>query len=514
MESSLPLLKTDHITAGLRAIARHFKQNDREEVKRLKEEKTFNTIVEKLQESIEDLSETCIVDLLFFFRKTSRVYIQLGFNMNDVNAVIKKADGYIVEGKYNFNQLVNLNYDLSLLNRSLNSCLTSILQKLRADGKVLTAFNCQMLINSAVAKSNKVANDYVLLEYICRTTDIILTEYDNEQKSWIFRNLAKLEFPYYHPKFRNPVVLYQLKTYLKENLNQLSEMAVLNIIQAYSFVNKDFPYDLLDEIKVMVMITLQHNSSNLKSSFLLDFLDRCSSLPRNRTLTSDRVHNLLDEISTRFESDIYISRNHTRLLKIMKQFRTSHPKLMQQIEEHNINDPNATVNLMLLEFLSLQQHDLSPILKSLKEKNAFENCNLTSLMRLRMLLDYPNEFDYQEFKDFIDQMEIYKNKEENMNNVNLLYVSNSRQLRYNEEILDLLIDHFVKKKTGKFMFENFFRLIVGRNVCNKMINLLKDSPETIVDNLNHKDFRLVTDLFLTKFNDNTRVENNAVVYLA
>ena len=121
--------------------------------------------------------------------------------------------------------------------------------------------------------------------------------YDNEQKSWIFRNLAKLEFCYYHPKFRNPVVLYQLKTYLKENLNQLSEMAVLNIIQAYSFVSKDFPYDLLDEIKVMVMITLQHNSSNLKSSFLLDFLDRCSTLPRNRTLTSDRVHNLLDEIS-------------------------------------------------------------------------------------------------------------------------------------------------------------------------------------------------------------------------
>ena len=130
MENSLPLLKSDHITAGLRAIARHFKQNDREEVKRLKEEKTFMAIVEKLQESINDLSETCVVDLLFFLRKTSRVYIQLGFNMNDVNAVIKKADTYIVEGKYNFNQLVNLNYDLSLLNRSLNSCLTSILQKL------------------------------------------------------------------------------------------------------------------------------------------------------------------------------------------------------------------------------------------------------------------------------------------------------------------------------------------------------------------------------------------------
>merc|ERR1711976_238616 len=139
------------------------------------------------------------------------------------------------------------------------------------------------------------------------------------------------------PKFKNPAVLYQLKTYLKENLNQLSEMSVLNIIQAYSFLNKDFPYDLLDEIKVMVMITLQHNSSNLKSSFLLDFLDRCSTLPRNRSLTSDRVHNLLDEISTRFDNDIYIAKNHTRLLKIMKDFRINHPKLIQQIEQHSIN---------------------------------------------------------------------------------------------------------------------------------------------------------------------------------
>ena len=96
----------------------------------------------------------------------------LGFTMNDVNAVINKADGYIIKGKYNFNQLVNLNYDLALLNRSLNSCLSAILLKLRSDSKVLTAFNCQMLINGAVARTYKVANDYVLLEYTIVMFDI------------------------------------------------------------------------------------------------------------------------------------------------------------------------------------------------------------------------------------------------------------------------------------------------------------------------------------------------------
>lgn len=411
LDSSLPLLRSDHMTAGVRAIARHLKQIDRDEVKRLAEDKRFITLVEKLKASFDSLTETCVIDLLFFFRKANRVFSQLGFSHLEINAVLKKCEVFIKDGKYNFNQLVNINYDISLLSRVSNPCLNEILQKLRAEPKVLTAFSCNLLINAAVAKQQKNGNEYVLLEYICRTTDIIITEFDNEQKSWVFRNLAKLEFCYNHPKFRNPHVIYQLKNHLKENLNQLSENAILNIISAYSFLNRDFPYDLLDEIKVMVMITLQHNSSNLKSSFLLDFLDRVSQLPRQRSLSADRVNNLLDEIAIRFDTDIYISRNSTKLLKIMKECRVGHLKLLKQIEELTINDPKAFINLQLIEALNAQNIDLSPILKSIKDKNSYERSNFTLLARLYLTLKNAKNFDYSEHVEMIEQMETFKTKQ-------------------------------------------------------------------------------------------------------
>lgn len=60
-----------------------------------------------------------------------------------------------------------------------------------------------------------------------------MTEFDNDQKPMIFKGLAKMEFPFHHPKFKNPGVMYHLKTNLKENLNQLSETSVLNIIGKY-----------------------------------------------------------------------------------------------------------------------------------------------------------------------------------------------------------------------------------------------------------------------------------------
>jgi len=69
-------------------------------------------------------------------------------------------------------------------------------------------------------------NEYTLLELICRTSDVLLTEFDSESKALIFKNLSKCEFAYNHPKYRYPGAMYHLKTNLKENLNQLSEGAV------------------------------------------------------------------------------------------------------------------------------------------------------------------------------------------------------------------------------------------------------------------------------------------------
>jgi len=98
-------------------------------------------------------------------------------------------------------------------------------------------------------------------------------------------------------------------------------------------LGKEFPFDLLDEIKVMVMITLQHNSANLKSSFLLDFLWAMMELPRNRTLMSERITTILDEIANRYDSDIILSRNTMKLIDIMRISKIYHEELINKIEK-------------------------------------------------------------------------------------------------------------------------------------------------------------------------------------
>jgi hypothetical protein len=40
----------------------------------------------------------------------------------------------------------------------------------------------------------------------------------------------------------------------------------------YEYLTRQFQTDLIDEIKEMVLITIKCNESNIKSSFLLDFI--------------------------------------------------------------------------------------------------------------------------------------------------------------------------------------------------------------------------------------------------
>jgi hypothetical protein len=67
--------------------------------------------------------------------------------------------------------------------------------------------------------------------------------------------------------------MYQLKQDLKENLDRLGEKGVLDIISSYKYLPKEFPSDLLEEVNQMISLTLEHNYSNIRTEFILQFLD-------------------------------------------------------------------------------------------------------------------------------------------------------------------------------------------------------------------------------------------------
>jgi hypothetical protein len=74
--------------------------------------------------------------------------------------------------------------------------------------------------------------------------------------------------------------MYEIRTDVKEHLDRIGERGVLDIIAAYKFLPKEFPSDLLDEVNEMISLTLKHNSNNIRTEFMIQFLDIQSQLPK------------------------------------------------------------------------------------------------------------------------------------------------------------------------------------------------------------------------------------------
>jgi hypothetical protein len=166
------------------------------------------------------------------------------------------------------------------------------------------------------------------------------------------------------PRYRTPSLLYQLRVQLKDKIDQLSEQGVCNILDAYEELPRDFPGDLLDEIKEMVLITIQHNNANIKSFFLLDFLERCSRLKRNRRLQEDKLSIVLEEIARRLPNDDFLSRTRTieRLAQLQNALGSRNDILVKAIQAKLLASEKPIWNTTILQTLIRNQIDVSPIL--------------------------------------------------------------------------------------------------------------------------------------------------------
>lgn len=153
-----------------------------------------------------------------------------------------------------------------------------------------------------------------------------LEEFDTDQKCSIFKYLAFLQLQFSPPRFRTPQVLYKLRQQLKEKLDQISEPSVINILLAYQYLPKEFPIDIFEEIKEMVIVTIQQNSANIKSFFLLDFIEIVSSIKRRR-LDEKKAAILSKEIADRLLKDEFLSRikNTERVLDLYRKGLKSEP---------------------------------------------------------------------------------------------------------------------------------------------------------------------------------------------
>ena len=103
---------------------------------------------------------------------------------------------------------------------------------------------------------------------------------DFEKKCSAFKCIAEIGLHYSAPRYNLPFVCYDMRNDLKDNLDRLGEKGVLDIIGAYKFFPKEFPTDLLDEVNEMISLTLEHNPNNIRTEFIIQFLDIQNQLPK------------------------------------------------------------------------------------------------------------------------------------------------------------------------------------------------------------------------------------------
>ena len=97
---------------------------------------------------------------------------------------------------------------------------------------------------------------------------IMEEEFDLEQKCTLFKHISMLKLHLLYPRFQIPRYLIDLRRTLKDQLDQLQEFSIICLVEAYEHLPPEFPTDLLDEIKSMVMATLEHMPQTLRDLFL------------------------------------------------------------------------------------------------------------------------------------------------------------------------------------------------------------------------------------------------------
>ena len=98
----------------------------------------------------------------------------------------------------------------------------------------------------------------------------------------------------------------------KEKLDQMSEQGLLNIVSAYNDLPRQFPIDLLDDIKEMVYLTVRHSPQKIKSYFLLDFINRFLVLRKKFRIDPKEIDLLTNEIINKLnQNDEYLCKGRS-----------------------------------------------------------------------------------------------------------------------------------------------------------------------------------------------------------
>lgn len=252
----------------------------REDAITLKSDSNFIKVVELFKNHFQTMNEFEVSDALFILRKATKVQ-NFGLSQNDIFPLRKRLNELVDQKNFNMKNLINLYFNCAILGWPIDRIVRAVSSLVEENITELNAQNVPQFIIAAAIRGQPLNTiEYKLIETICRSADLYYNQLDYRKKSDLFKNLAKLDLHINTHKQNYPPIINKLRRDFKENIEKLGEDEVLNIIEAYSYLSKSFNNDLIDEFRRMVEITLEQNSSNLQSIFLVKYLEAQVSLLR------------------------------------------------------------------------------------------------------------------------------------------------------------------------------------------------------------------------------------------
>lgn len=469
MSQNLNLYKNEHIVLTLRVLARLIRSSNFQQADSLLNDERYRALTEKAQENLEQFNEYEILDFLFWLRRFKLSRLPVNISDASLNKLYARVKEFVKSKSFNFRNLVNLYYDLSALNRNTEDIAAEILNELKADSKLLTPFTIVQIIQAAANKKAAASpKEIAVVDFVQRALGDMLQEFDSDQKCMVFKHLASLEMHMHPPRYRVPNVLFNLRNNLKEILDQLSEVGVVNIIDAYNELPKEFPSDLLDEIREMVIVTVQHNSENIKSFFLVDFLERILNLPRSRRTQQDKITIIYEEISKRLLEDDYLGKPKVleRLIDIYDKAGIEYDQLVEKIYQRALNYKGLFYSRSVLLSLNNKGKDITPILDRLTEEEALKKINNAQRLQLSSILSAVESTKYDSIREnLLNQIASDKNDPARL--INILS-ENFRSTKVEEQMTQAV--EGLKAQKGQIsdllFYKNMFLSVQNRNLRN------------------------------------------------
>ncbi|KAL4510475.1 hypothetical protein ABPG72_004629 [Tetrahymena utriculariae] len=418
------IYKSEHLASTARSFARIFKQNmSKSDFEALKDP-LYQQLTGKIANNLQSFNEVELLDLIFWIRKCKHFKLPLHNMETKVADCTDRVIEYVKKESYNIKQLATVHFDVSHIGRNCEEICQQLIQEIKKDSSKLTPFIVMNLMQSISLKQGfNSGRELILIDLLTKSLPNIYEQLDVQQKSLIFKCIAYIEPQITPPKYKIPQVLYDLRVDLKEKLDSLNESNVLNILQGYQYlIYSSFPQDLLEEIKDMIIVTVKHHPNNMKSVYLLDYIELITQFNKKKKTDVAKMNILIKELTKRItEKDEHLL--HYRIDKIIqycdRYIRANSSIIVELCKQYEIQIKNH-FNQSLLELASkkVPLENFDSLLESFfGNKNSQEKLEIVSKLskpiqiRLCISLYHHRDRHLDLFNELQKQVEEYIDKD-------------------------------------------------------------------------------------------------------